>query len=41
MSLNGGYVDQNEGGDSGLGGEGGVVIGDGDEIAIIPPVSSG
>jgi molybdopterin converting factor small subunit len=41
VSLNGGYVDQNESGDSGLGGEGDVVIGDGDEVAIIPPVSSG
>ncbi|KAJ5761548.1 hypothetical protein N7533_003587 [Penicillium manginii] len=41
VSLNGGYVDQNEGGDSALGGDGGVVIEDGDEIAIIPPVSSG
>lgn len=41
VSLNGGYVDQNEGGDESLGDDGGVVIGNGDEIAIIPPVSSG
>lgn len=43
VSLNGGYVEYQGGGEGKGGGEGGggVIIQAGDEVAIIPPVSSG